>query len=566
MNKTWFNKIVIGMVLMGFFAACDSSSPGSFGTRSDGGTESQTDDVNVGGDSDTDTDSDADSDSDTDVDTDTDSDSDTDTDTDTDSDSDGDADGDSDGDADGDSDGDSDSDTDSDSDPGNCTGTDTSGCPDDGNPCTGAACDNGACKTVNLPSTTPCSFDDGLYCTTADHCDGSGTCVAGSTSPCDIDEICNEDDNTCCLAQYEKQCFDGDIFWYDGCGRRGNYPTESCPEDDAGVPLGECIDANCWCEGDYVLELPPLDIYFMLDRSGSMAGSNITALKAGVTDFCQDSESEGTWVTGQDFHGDSCTVSDYSTPAKPWGQITSDGAVPPNYDYATFTTWISNMSTGGGTPTQPALEGAIQACKNRIASVSGHKCVVVFVTDGEPFNCTDGLVDDSDNWTSANWTTAYDLFGGIADDSCTDGIPVFTVGFPGLSTEGLALINRIGQDGCTGNAVIISGSSMGSDFTDALKDIQKESVDCEFDMPTFPTDVIDIDQAKVVFTPSTGGGAQEFTKVADISGCSGGAGEYFYYDDNANPTKIYFCDNLCDKVLDDTQGDVTITVDCANYQ
>jgi hypothetical protein len=64
-----------------------------------------------------------------------------------------------------------------------------SGC-DDFNPCTTNACDPVAfCVYPPEPATTSC--DDGLGCTTPDHCDGGGTCVG--TSVCDDGNPCTDD-------------------------------------------------------------------------------------------------------------------------------------------------------------------------------------------------------------------------------------------------------------------------------------------------------------------------------------------------------------------------------------
>ncbi|MCP4601152.1 MAG: VWA domain-containing protein [Proteobacteria bacterium] len=536
-------KLCFGIIMITLMAGCSENMTGARMIIFDGGSDS-------GGDADADADSDGDSDADSDRSGDIDSDTD------------GDVDGDIDSDA--DIDGDADSDGDGDSDPGDeCSDADIDDCRDDGNSCTVAICKNGYCSTMNLPDTVQCTIDDNLYCTSGDHCDGSGSCVPGDESPCGISEVCNEDLDTCCEAQYEKKCYNEDVYWYDSCGERATYRAENCPD----VEGAGCQDGNCWCQGDYQLELPPLSLYFMLDRSGSMdekcdGVKKIDALISGITSFSNDSSAEGTWLTGQDFHGSDCDVSTYSTPAQSWGQITYGAG---GYDYSVFTDWVNALDPSGGTPSQPALQGAIQACADRLIAEPDHRCAVVFVTDGEPYYCTDDLSNNSDWWSSSSWDTAYGLFGGIAAGACAENISVFTVGFPGLGEEGLALIDRIAEDGCTGSAVIIQSGSMGTDFSDALKEMRKEMVGCEFSLPSFPTDGVNPAQAKVVFSPSSGG-TEEFDNIADSTDCSTEDGEFFYYDDNSAPTAAFFCPNLCDKVLDDVQSEVTISVDCFDYQ
>ncbi len=525
----------------------DTDADGDADGDSDADTDADTDgDTDTDTDADTDTDTDADTDTDTDADTDTDTDADSDTDADTDADSDTDTDTDTDIDTDIDTDVDTDTDTDTDSDTdvgSECTSTNTSGCYHDGNPCTKVACNNGYCGVTGQPQTVSCTVDDGLFCTAGDHCDGSGTCVPGDESPCELWENCNDTQDTCCEIGSEKQCYNGDVYWFDECGTRDAFPAEQCPS----VAGAGCNEGNCWCEGDYQLTIPPLDLYFMLDTSGSMAppySTNLVPLKSGITDFCNDTSSDGTWATGQEFSGaTNCNENTYSTPAKPWATL----------PYDDFTTWLDDLTANGGTPTKPALGGAITACANRLAGTTGHKCAVVFVTDGDPdSNCGDNANDIIAKATAGE----------------AQGILTFTIGFDNLSPSGTTLMNNVAIAGGTGGVFIIDSGSgtMSQDFTDHLLEVRKEAAGCDFDLPTFPTDSIDPGQARVVYTPSGGGSTVEYTRVTDASGCSSGTGEYFYYDNNSNPTQVTFCDTLCSSLLDDTAGDVRISMDCYDYQ
>jgi hypothetical protein len=320
------------------------------------------------------------------------------------------------------------------------------------------------------------------------------------------------------------------------------------------------VDGNCWCEGEYSLSLPPLDLYFILDSSGSMSGTNMTALKNGVTDYAEDANAAGTFVAGQEFpideayscpawqsgtcYRDSCVDSQYATPARNWSVL----------PYPSFVTWVDGLSAdGNSTTTGSALQGAVDACTARLAAQPTHKCAVVLVTDGDPNECSP---------TDANG------LGAIAAAAYGAGIPVFAVGFPGLSSTGQSIMNKIAEDGGTDSGgdpkyIEISGGSMGSDFTDALKQIQEDAVGCEFVIPDFSTDELNPDEAKVVFTPSGGGPAEEYGKVDDAGACTG---MQFYYDDNLDPSRAIMCPDLCSYVLADDGAQVTIQMDCAEFQ
>jgi hypothetical protein len=286
----------------------------------------------------------------------------------------------------------------------------------------------------------------------------------------------------------------------------------------------------------------PLDLYFMLDTSGSMAGSNITALHQGVVNFCNDPSAAGIWVTGQRFaiggFSESCNPVDYATPAVPWGQL----------PHGSFTSWVNSLTATGYTPSVPALQGAVNACKARLLSAPNHKCVVVFVTDGNPEgNCP------------PTGSAAQTPLGNTAADSCANGIPVFAIGFPNLPALGQTIINHVAAQGCTGQAFIIQSGSMGSQFTDQLKAIQQASLGCEFLVPQSDGGLLDPSQVRLTYTPGSGGAPQDIPRVNDAGQCNGFG---WYYDNNNAPSKLILCPDACNVVKSDPTGEVNVAFGC----
>jgi len=152
---------------------------------------------------------------------------------------------------------------------------------------------------------------------------------------------------------------------------------------DTGFTGDREIDPDSSCaELTLQAEAVPLDMYFMVDVSGSMSGSNITALKNGLTNFFNDAQSAGLGAAAQRFpiakyndpYDETCDQNAYAKPAVPWAQL-------PN---APLVSWINSLNASGYTPTIPALNGSVQACHDRLTTMPTHKCAVVLVTDGMP--------------------------------------------------------------------------------------------------------------------------------------------------------------------------------------
>src|SRR5262249_14117619 len=126
--------------------------------------------------------------------------------------------------------------------------------------------------------------------------------------------------------------------------------------------------------------LTPVLLVFMFDRSGSMAQmSKWTSCSSGLEAFFADPNSAGLSASLQFFEqGTECSVSSYSTP-----QVAMT-ALP---NSTLFTNAIRGVTPNGGTPTLPALQGAIQYAGTVQQQNPAAKVAVVLVTDGEPNDC-----------------------------------------------------------------------------------------------------------------------------------------------------------------------------------
>lgn len=297
----------------------------------------------------------------------------------------------------------------------------------------------------------------------------------------------------------------------------------------------------------------PIDMYLLVDSSGSMAervggGSKWEVVSTALTAFLNDPRNEGTGVglgyfpaaqatcmqgdpgcfcipfTNICFSlvGGSCTVSDYSTAAVPL-------SLP-----AQLTTAIGNLAAhqlGGGTPTRPALEGALQSVNAWATQHPDRKAVLVLATDGEPSGCAANTPQDVAD------VAANALAGPHA-------IRTFVIGVG----SSLVSLNLVAQAGGTDQAFLVdTGGDVAKEFADALDQIRGAASSCDFSIPRAGSGAEKIDPTKVNVSYGTNGGSS-MTRVPQTfmgngSNCDSSGG--WYYDDPAAPTLIKLCDATC---------------------
>jgi hypothetical protein len=298
----------------------------------------------------------------------------------------------------------------------------------------------------------------------------------------------------------------------------------------------------------------PIDMYLLVDSSGSMAepvggGSKWDVVSTALTAFLNDPRNEGTGVglgyfpaMGQaqcmpgdtgcfcipftticfSLVGGSCAVSDYSTAAVPL-------ALP-----APLTAAIGNLAAhqiGGGTPTRPALEGALQSVSAWATQHPDRKALLVLATDGEPSGCTSNTPQDVAD------VAAKALAGPQA-------IRTFVIGVG----SSLVSLNLVAQAGGTDHAFLVdTGGDVAQEFADALDQIRGAASSCDFSIPRGGSGAEKIDPTKVNVSYGADG-SNTTTRVPQTfmgsgSNCDSSGG--WYYDDPAAPTVIKLCDATC---------------------
>jgi Mg-chelatase subunit ChlD len=297
----------------------------------------------------------------------------------------------------------------------------------------------------------------------------------------------------------------------------------------------------------------PIDMYFLVDSSGSMnepvsGGSKWAVVSSSLVAFLNDPRNVDTGVgigyfpsapnacmPGQtgclciplinicfSTVGGSCTVGDYAKPAVALG-------LPPTP--AQVVSDIGGHGIGGGTPTRPALEGALQYLGQWATEHPERKPLLVLATDGEPSECELNTPQDVAD------VAARALAGPQA-------IRTFVIGVG----SSLVSLNLVAQAGGTDHAFLVdTGGDVTKEFADALDQIRGAATSCEFSIPKTGSgnEPINPSKVNVSYIASGNNTATQVpqTYMGDANNCDSSGG--WYYDNAAAPTSIKLCDATC---------------------
>ena len=335
---------------------------------------------------------------------------------------------------------------------------------------------------------------------------------------------------------------------------------------DGGQPSHAGAGALCSAlvrEGQRV----PIDMYFLVDSSGSMAdevsgGSKWDLVSSALTGYLADPRNAATgvgigyfpvatgtcrpgqsgcfcipsvnWCVGTE--GDACDVSDYSTPAVKLALPSQPAAVVSD---------IEAHEIGGGTPTRPALEGALGYLSEWAEQHPERKPLLILATDGEPMGCEPNTPKDVAD------VAALALAGPNA-------IRTFVIGVG----SSLVSLNLVARAGGTDHALLVdTGGDVAKAFGDALEQIRGTVVSCDFSIPGVASGADPLDPAKVNVSYLANGSSSP-TRVPQTfmgapSNCDDNGG--WYYDEPSAPTTIKLCDATCRSL---SMGSIQVEFGC----
>jgi hypothetical protein len=360
-------------------------------------------------------------------------------------------------------------------------------------------------------------------------------------------------------------------------GTGGAFTSSSAASGGSTGAGGGCVGTS------FAAEPVPLDIFVMLDQSGSMnlsAGNGMSrweSVKAAITSFVQQPATAGIGM-GIQYFGlgqpsvAGCYVIECTSDAdciNGCGPCNSSGVCSSQYnpdvdscdplDYAWADVPIQQLpgvgnfiigsmtmhAPGTNTPTAPALEGAIHYAKVWAQKNPGHIVVVALATDGEPSEC------DTDPMN-------LDLIAAAGFGEAPS-IKTFVVGVG----PALQLLDGIAAAGGTTTAFHVDlDAAATSHFLDALNTIRGAALGCTYQIPPPPVGMTeDFGRVNVDYTPGDGSPQRTLPKVMDEAHCPA-SGDGWYYDDEAAPTEIILCDATCGVVQKDLTAKIDVVLGC----
>ncbi|MBK8252221.1 MAG: VWA domain-containing protein [Polyangiaceae bacterium] len=284
-------------------------------------------------------------------------------------------------------------------------------------------------------------------------------------------------------------------------------------------------------------ERVPVDIVFILDRSGSMAGAKWEGTKSALTTFVNDPASIKIGVGllyFPSFTGDTCDFGSYMVLNVPIAPL-------PGNSFP-ITNSFPAEANAYGTPTYAALKGGLHAATAYQDAHPTHKVVVVMATDGDPYGCPDEDLD---------------IIADLAKSARNyNGVLTYVIGVEGSVIPNM---NKIAEAGGTGAAYDITNDI--SEFSAKIAEIKSEVLGCEFEIPMPPNGLeLDPKQVNFSYTPQGMGDPKVLLKADNLIDCAGSPG--WYFDNNISPTKIILCPASCATVQNDNNAEVNVLFGC----
>ena len=234
---------------------------------------------------------------------------------------------------------------------------------------------------------------------------------------------------------------------------------------------------------------------------------------------------------------DFCNVAAYATPAAAIAALPASATAINNA--------IAMTTPAGTTPTEPALQGAINYAKSYTLATPGRTAAVVFVTDGLPNGC---------NSTVAGAATIAQA--GLMG---TPSIKTYVVGLG--ATAGLDAIALAGSGGM--QHYFSATGDVTAALTSALKQITTAAISCDYAIPESGS-ALDYGAVNVQVTVGATGMPAFVGKVDSAAQCSALGGWYYDVNPPGVPSKLTLCPQSCGPLTVTTSSKLQVLFGCAS--
>jgi hypothetical protein len=318
------------------------------------------------------------------------------------------------------------------------------------------------------------------------------------------------------------------------------------------------LDSNSACVGTSVEgERVPVDLYFMVDTTGSMncpvpdsldkpctvdpgppyaTTTRWVVESAALKSFMQSKSNDGLGVGIGFFPSsrDSCNAATYKQPSVEIAMLPGASSQ--------LTAAIAAKKPSGSTPTLASLTGAVQHATEYAKAHVGHRVAVVYSTDGYPVGC------GSDNTITNAAKVAKTAFEG------NPSVPVYVLALG----NNLSSLNEIATAGGTDHAFLIDTSrDAAAQLSAALDEIRGRAlVGCTYEIPTPPAgQQIDYGLVNVRLTNGSGSVTQVYRDPSQTA-CDQG------WQYSSDKTQINLCGDICSQVKNDPNMKLEVLFGC----
>jgi hypothetical protein len=248
---------------------------------------------------------------------------------------------------------------------------------------------------------------------------------------------------------------------------------------------------------------------------GGMAGNECVARPRFCTDLMR---------------GVTCPAALYQTPMVPIAELPAARAA--------LEAALATVVPEGGTPTTPAVQGALAHLRARVNADPTRRQLLVLATDGMPSLCPPNTVDTAAAALSEARTATPAI--------TTHVIGVFS---PAQLTKAQPALDQLATAGGTGAPfVLMAGADLTQKFIDAVNQIRGAAAGCEFTIPRPASGDIDYDKVNVRIT--TAAGNEDLSYVGSADRCDPLRGGWYYDVDPkvGTPSRVLVCASTCSKV------------------